>query len=85
MKNLSSDSPLPTVSVIDPVLFTGLPWLITLLMLSRVGAEVLTLPKAATLLYSSLCCGDPTPTIKLFLLLLHNCNFATFRNQKVKV
>jgi hypothetical protein len=44
-------------------------------------AVVLTLPNASTPYYSSSCCGDPPPpTITLFLLLLHNCNFATVMN-----
>ena len=28
-------------------------------------------------------CGAPDPTIKLFLLLLHNCNFSTFKHRDI--
>lgn len=42
---------------------------------------VLNLPFAATPWYTSSCCSDPTPTIKLFLLALRNCNFATDMNR----
>lgn len=40
------------------------------------------LPNAATPESSSSCCGDPppTPTINLFLLLLHNCHFTTMNH-----
>jgi hypothetical protein len=38
------------------------------------------LPNAATLYYSSSCCGDPPQKIKLFLLLLHNSNFASYES-----
>ncbi|CAO2593992.1 hypothetical protein LEMLEM_LOCUS7524 [Lemmus lemmus] len=38
----------------------------------------------STLSYSSSCCAD-TPTIKLFLLLLPNCNFATVINRNVNI
>ena len=39
---------------------------------------------SAFLYYSSSCCGDP-PTIKLFSLLLHNCNSATVMNHNVNI
>lgn len=40
----------------------------------------LSLPNAATLQYSSACCGWWPPTVKWFSLLLPNCNFATVTN-----
>ena len=42
----------------------------------------LNLPNAVTPSYSISCCGDP-PTIELFLLLLHNYNFAATMNCNV--
>jgi hypothetical protein len=45
-------------------------------------AAVLNLPNAAALSYSS-SYGDPPPTMKLFSLLLHNCNFAAVKNHNV--
>lgn len=45
------------------------------------------LPNAATPESSSSCCGDPppTPTINLFLLLLHNCHFAIIMNHNANI
>jgi hypothetical protein len=47
-------------------------------------AAVLSLPNAAALSYSSSGCGEP-PTIKLFLLLLHSCNFDSVMNCNVNI
>jgi hypothetical protein len=42
------------------------------------------LPNAVTLYYSSSWCDDP-PTLKLSLLLLHNCDFAAVINADVNI
>jgi hypothetical protein len=47
-------------------------------------ADVLSLPNASTLWYSSSCCGEPhPPNCKVISLLLHNYNFATVMNHDV--
>jgi len=48
---------------------------------SRAVVLILLMPPS---LIQFLKCGDP-PIIKLFLLLLHNCNFATVMNHNVNI
>jgi hypothetical protein len=47
--------------------------------------EVLNLPNAACNPLIQFIYGMVTPTIKLFPLLLHNCNFATVMNHNVNI
>ena len=48
-------------------------------------AVVLNLPNSGIPQYSASPCGDTQSTIKLFLLVLHNCNFATVMNCNVNI
>lgn len=47
-------------------------------------AAVLNIPNATTLYYNLSCCSDPS-IIKLFLLLLPNCNLGTVMNSNVNI
>lgn len=47
-------------------------------------AVILNLPSAASLYYTTPCCGEP-PAITLFLLLRHDSDFATVKNCNVNV